>query len=208
MINTECKIAEPWLLSVDPGKRYAGAAMFKDGKLFRCGRPAPGTHAAKPDHELALDTVAAMLEWAQGSAHRFAVVAEWMVHRGYGNKTGGNLLELCGVAASLVSVARASGFEGVLTPVSEWKGSARKAVHQPWILNSLDPGELAILLRCTGEPESRLRAVASKEASDIVDAVGIGLWALGRDARLQKPGKKKAAPKAQGSGLPDPGGLY
>lgn len=203
MINTVSKISEPWLLAVDPGKRYAGCAMFKDGKLFRAGRPAPGEDRQIPDHELALLTIEGCLEWAQGSAESFGVCAEWMVHRGYGSKTTGTLLELCAVSGALVSIARASGFSGELVPVSTWKGSAKKTIHQPWILDTLNAEELAVLCRCTGESEARLRSVSSGAASDVVDAVGIGLWALGRDARLMKDRKPE-----QGSGLPDPGGLY
>jgi hypothetical protein len=47
----------------------------------------------------------------------------------------------------------------------QWKGSVPKTIHQPRILRKLDAQEARIAEACN---------------SDQIDAIGIGLWALGR----------------------------
>ena len=205
-------LTHPRILAVDPGKRYAGVAMFEDGLLVACGRPDPGTRVQAPDHALALMTGEAVVAWADETTEgSWAPVVEWMQHRGYRSKTSHTLSELCAVAGFVLGAAEGSG---ILAPVSEWKSTYPKTVHQPWILSALNAAELAILERATDRSVDQLRAVSQDAASDVVDAVGIGLWAVGRDARIHKPKAERKSRKApahdpgEGSGLPDPGALY
>lgn len=73
----------------------------------------------------------------------------------------GRLLELAN------ALKRASGGVGVAP--SAWKAQIPKSVHKSRILGNLDPAEF--------------RAIVSPADHNTIDAIGIGLWALGRSGR-------------------------
>jgi len=172
------------LLSVDPGKKYSGVAFFRDGVLVAADRPWPGRNSQLPDVELLLGTVAAVIEWGdQLEPAGYDVAAEWMEMRGRRSPTTYTLPPLWGVGASVAAIAKSRGFEGQLLPVSTWKGPLPKKKHHPMILAALTPAEVAVVVEATGQTLEALIAVQSADASDVVDAVGIGLVALGRDPR-------------------------
>jgi hypothetical protein len=56
-----------------------------------------------------------------------------------------------------------------------WKGSASKPVHHRRIWAKLNVGEQEIV-------KSSARGVADSKHHNILDAVGLGLWAIGRRA--------------------------
>jgi hypothetical protein len=58
---------------------------------------------------------------------------------------------------------------GVGVAPSAWKAQIPKSVHKSRILGNLDPGEF--------------RAIVSPADHNTLDAIGIGLWALGRSGR-------------------------
>lgn len=79
----------------------------------------------------------------------------------------------------LIDVALAAGIvigrvhcTKVRTPrPHQWKGTCPKEIHQRRVLALLDMSERAILEGC-GAPKSKLH--------NVVDAIGLGLWAAGR----------------------------
>jgi hypothetical protein len=164
------------LVAVDPGKRYCGMALFVDGRLVAAGRPNPGELARGHDNaELAAMTGRAGVAWARRhSPGPFSVVAEHMVARGASFKTT-SLLELCTVAGWICG----AGETGRLVTVSEWKSNYKKSVVHGWIAKELTAEEEAVLGAAVAELNPR-------ERGDVLDAVGIGLWALGRDVRRHK----------------------
>ncbi len=172
----ENPVAKPLpLVALDPGKRYSGIALFVGGRLKAAARPAPGEAARCADAELAAMTGRAVVAWARRMAKGpFDAVAEHMVARGASFKTT-SLLELCTVAGWLCGAADSAQ----LVPVSTWKSNYKKAVVHGWIAKELDAEEEAVLGAAVAQLNPR-------ERGDVLDAVGIGLWALGRDVRQHK----------------------
>ena len=74
--------------------------------------------------------------------------------------------------------AAALGYVRLLPP-SEWKGSTPKVVHHERMIEALDAGERAILAEA-------LRACPKRHHKEVLDAVGILLYGLGRIERTGK----------------------
>jgi len=142
------------LLAVDPGGACLGWAYFEGGLLRGCGLSR--TKAKTVDERAAHHR----RELACFFPDR--VVCERMTWRGRRSKaTPQDLMDLNVIAGAL-------GREWV-TP-AQWKGHAPKEIHQPRILKALDARERE-LVSCVKPPSLRHNAI---------DAVGIGLFALGR----------------------------
>ena len=79
-------------------------------------------------------------------------------------------------------VAARAGAQFVLVEPRTWKGGAPKGVTSLRVFDELDDAERA-LCEIPGAALRKLRAgrgVASGTGSDVLDAIGIGLWKLGR----------------------------
>lgn len=61
----------------------------------------------------------------------------------------------------------------------QWKGSVPKPIHNARIMSALDPAELAMVA-------DRQRAIPEKLRHNLIDALGITLWAIGRDVNRGK----------------------
>ena len=146
------------LLSIDPGVKALGWALWLDGSLARAGISTTKERAldrAIRDHRLAVpvaDTTALEeMRWRPGDA------------RSQPN-------DLLAVQAVGIGV---SSHPITLYPASRWKGPIPKRVHHDRIRKVLGQVELAIL----GE------AAQGAHAKEVLDAVGIGLYHLGRTNR-------------------------
>jgi hypothetical protein len=140
--------------AIDPGLTATGYAVFDTGVLVMAGIVRTSPKAALEDRIRKIHLALYDLP-----ADR---LVERMVVRGGRNK--GNPQILC----DLNLLAGALGNDWVVP--HQWKGMLPKEVHQPRILATLSPGEKALV-------------EAIKPASlrhNAVDAVGIGLYRLGR----------------------------
>ena len=159
------------LLAIDPGLRNPAYALFRDGVLVRASRvKIPGT-----THSLALGPrmveVAMLIKQAVGLDAVDDYVTEWpRVYRGIkGKGDPADLFPLAGVGMYLAGHYRV--FADAPT-APEWIGNLPKTTTG----NPLDSirGH-RIWSRLSDEERSRVTL-----SHDAVDAVGLGLWKLGR----------------------------
>lgn len=156
------------LLAFDPAVHHVAWAAFDGGRLARC--------------ELVRDKkLGAALE------QRFRASSGWQPMRVLieipqvyeQRKWEGDPNDLIDVAVTVGRVAQAFGPEG---PAAEfvrprrWKGTAPKEVVGRWIVKRLDDAEQNVLRTAKAPVPASLH-------HNIVDAIGIGLWALGRLGR-------------------------
>ena len=143
------------LLSIDPGLKTVGWAYWEGRELKCCG-------LSRTKHT---DTTKQAREhWAHLESWRDAdrKICEMMVWRGGRAKASpADLLKLNIVAGHL-------GTEWVAP--STWKGFCPKSIHQPRILKALTDQERALVMGC----------MPASLRHNVVDAVGIGLYYLGR----------------------------
>lgn len=178
------------LLALDPGVRDAGLAVFSAGELaaawwLRAEAPplapcdvcqqrrSPCPHSADPAQ------LAAMLDEARrlaGPLDGFGlVVTEWPYVPGPGRRLDpAPLLDLAGLAAALCCEAVRAGARVLRYAPVSWKGNLRKDRFQCQILASLTERERERV------PRSER---TGKYRSDPLDAVGLGLFVLGRLGR-------------------------
>lgn len=160
------------LLAVDPSLTCTGWARFFCGSLQGCG-------LIRPDRG---DPFASRVSLA-GHAFRGVsvdiLVIEWpQVYRATRSKGDPNdLLAVAGVAGGVLS--QVTALQRTLTPKpAEWKGQVPKEIHNARVLARLDDAERALV--DGAGPASLL--------NNAIDAVGLGLWALGRMASHVQPG--------------------
>ena len=149
------------LVAIDPGAKHLGWARFVDGVLSTCGlskASMPGAHA---------DNV------CEGSKHDRpdVVIVEQMSPRDLPNEA--DLLRVTETGCYVAGTLQPSTFR--LVPARTWKGSVPKDIHHRRVRAKLSPVELARL-------ERGLEGVAPRLQHNVLDAVGIGLYAVGRKA--------------------------
>lgn len=154
------------LVSIDPGIKALGWARFHDlgpgrpCELFSCGasRNASGT----------------LPEVARTHAERIArgvdvVALESMTVRGANSIPPQDLINVQTVGAI---VAASLTHRIVLLTPEEWKGTVPKSIHHPRIRAALSEAERGTLGGACD--------LAGANAKEVLDAVGIGLYYLGR----------------------------
>lgn len=145
------------LISIDPGVKYFAYAVFEDGVL--------------QDAEKCY--VNNVRRFANEHMPRALVCEKPVVYRHIPSNIVVDLAIAAGIVVS--SYQLATGAEVVWYTPTQWKGSRPKKDHQrDCILPSLSLDELSLIKIKT----SRTRQ--PKWDKDIVDAVGIGLYHLGR----------------------------
>lgn len=165
------------LLSLDPGIRGCGVAIFSDGLLsqaaYVCNPCLEGSGAAE---------AASMASWVQGFFSNWKVdeiAVEWpriyasRIREGSSKADPNDLLALTGVGAALVALlapARATSY----VP-SDWKGQLTKEATEARIRSRFHQYELEIAVRGA--------EAARSKAHNMFDAIGIGLHHLGRFER-------------------------
>jgi hypothetical protein len=153
------------LVSVDPGRDHIALACWVDRELARCtllavdGRQEIGAVATD---------LAALLE-SQDRAD--VVVVEYMCHRAGEAKSQAR--DLIDVTISGTAVAARLGDELIYVSATSWKGQAPKAVIQRRVVERLSGIEMTALA-------ATLCVVPRGRHHDLYDAVGIGLYHLGR----------------------------
>ncbi len=156
------------LVAVDAGKTKAGLAVFEVGPitpfgllLGACTVRIQGQHDSAERMRDALLAAAVRI----GAAYSIALVVEKPRKYTARRRAHADLDRLLDLVQALRD-ARPATFRA-LAP-SAWKGQVPKDVHGPRILRALAPAE---------------RCLVPANEHDAVDAVGIGLYALGRSRR-------------------------
>lgn len=146
-----------YLLAFDPGET-TGWALFRAGRLIAAGsaKSADGLEHYMPDE-------AEKTRW---------VLIELPQERHHGRKT--NVRSIITLAVRVGELKReweARGAEVELVWPTTWKGSVPKSIHNRRVLAALSEEERALLPK---------RPRAKKHDHNMLDAVGEGLWKLGR----------------------------
>lgn len=162
------------ILAIDPGVHHHGLALFKEQRLIHCGLvrgPAgPPTRRHVPLAVAAGGLAGRTAEWLDGWGAR--VVAELPQDRGQDRVPPADLIALSVVLGWTLGAL--AGQATLISP-ADWKGSTPKAKHQPRIIAALSAEEAALI------PSGAL-------AHNVIDAIGIGLWAVGRISGGRKRG--------------------
>lgn len=98
---------------------------------------------------------------------------------GKGSMTASQLADFNATAGQLV------GINGELFTPEVWKGAVPKHIHQPRILKALTPEERFVLKSVTEGMNGSL-------VHNVIDAVGIGMFSLGRLVPATTEAKEKA----------------
>lgn len=168
------------IVGIDPGVTSLGWAIALDTperwRLVEAGASsAPrGTTPAEAARIHAAAVRDAARYWADGRGLLVAIEA-MEHHASRGGSVAADLLSLAtigGFVAAAINPARAP----LLLPPSTWKGGVPKEIHHSRILAALVPSEAAIT-------QKTLAATSARSKKEVLDAIGIALFAAGRIAR-------------------------
>lgn len=161
------------LLAVDPGLRYPAAAWFVDGVLVKATRVKVKVDTSEQIAKRCRDVALAIAHWCPESPSSLCVEWPQIYTQDKSKGDPNNLVPLAGVGACLTGLFPDSS---ILSPKpKDWTGNVPKTDEgDPWD----SPRGQRVWERLS--PSERLCVVPSHDA---IDAVGIGLWALGRFQR-------------------------
>lgn len=160
-----------YLLAIDPGVHENYVARFADGVLF------------------------SVLDWPTGALIRSTYDVCIFERPQFDGRVHKHVIDLAVNAALLAGSTRAPLIRGV--EPREWKGSQRKPVHHLRIWRALSPAERKVLPDDTHDRITKAILKGAKDAwrkpsvtyygkakgseiHNVVDAVGLGLFQLGR----------------------------
>lgn len=154
------------VLAIDPGTKGIGWARFTPaGTLTEAGlarTTARGLHLAaiSLSYQIPKDP---------------EVYVEEMTYRpGDRRSVPRDLLRVQWIGAAVASAVSSAGIPIPVTP-AKWKGQVPKVIHHPRIVKALTAGEVECMDRGLADVPEGLR-------HNVLDAIGIGLWAVGRRA--------------------------
>jgi hypothetical protein len=167
-------------LYIDPGKHFHAAAGFTDGVLAQVQFFAPDARLNCREVRL-LDSL----------------VIEKPVLRGANGKDPNDCVDVFGAARLTEGYIVAHGGPAALYVIPEdWKGSFKKPPHHRKVWAELSPDEREVFARDAGhevdEIRDKIEAACQRlarsrkvtgyswKAHNLLDAVGLGLWHLGR----------------------------
>ncbi len=154
------------IVSIDPGTKCAGYAVFAESDteskpvMIRCG-------VFRGDDWI--DTANHTPEFSELDKENLKLIIEDPRIYPVTNVRPNDLMKLANSVGAIVAKVNAK-FTKLVTP-SRWKKSIPKTIHQKRILRCLSPEEKQILDNCLC-PKSLQH--------NVVDAIGIGLWHVGR----------------------------
>ena len=151
---------------VDPGLRGCGVAEFRAGELVRAAYvPNPMAGRGYEAHSALGEAVST---WVSDASERI-IIEHPVIYPSAAQQKGdlNDLLDVVAVGASVASGFRAHYIESV-SP-REWKGQVPKNIMTMRIASALSETERANIEKC-----------AAGLKHNVLDAVGIGLWKLGR----------------------------
>lgn len=164
------------LVTIDPGLRGCGVAAWRDAQLIQAAYITP----REPEESLA-NAVEAIAAAVVDYAHTFRAVLtgqveeiELVIERPQtyrGRASEGDANDLIAVAMVVGAIGVYLGEPWASATPHEWKGNAPKRVTEARARDKLSPRELSCVV---------LPGRDKKLCSNVWDAVGIGLWKLGR----------------------------
>lgn len=164
------------LLAVDPGTEEAGVALFAlpkkevvDVRLCAYSSTAPAKRRAPHVAQMVVIAGGDMLRGAGGDLCSTSLIVEDQQIYRHGPGVAVDPASILPVTLMAGGVLFGFlGAVGVMQPLpSEWKGQVKKMVMVRRILESLSASERALMQ-------------SVNDNHNVVDAVGLGLWALGR----------------------------
>lgn len=171
-----------WLLAIDPDTKTPGVALFRDGMLLNAYA-----------EEAAFDTVHFHLQCVGHSPERQHLVIE--CPQTYGGRAAGSsdanvLIRLARIVGRFEQMAFENGAQVHVVSPSEWKGNVPKhiCIQRAW--DELNEHERASV-KIKNAARAKLDAgegLKSGLAADALDAVALGLRALGRTGRAMVQG--------------------
>lgn len=157
------------VVSIDPGKK-TGWAYFQNGLLIQCGVE---TNFSMKEFVLYHPFINVSLVRASALQNPPVVIEKPVVYPR--DKVRPNdLITLAILVGEVKGVAESLGFEVELVTPRVWKGTVPKKIHNRRVLLELIPEELKLLPR---------RSRAKDYDHNMLDAIGLGLWKLGRTVR-------------------------
>lgn len=142
------------LIAIDPGT-ITGWALFLEGRLEVCGWTNPARWTTLVD--------VAGCDIPRGIT-RNVVIEEPTIYP-HSKADPNDIMKLQLKVGQLKNIFESRGFSVTLVQPRTWKRQVKKKVHHPRILKRLEPAEYII---------------ARDQRHDVLDAVGLGLWKLGR----------------------------
>lgn len=154
------------MICIDPGLRGVGVAKFDESNRSLSfaqyvKNPCERGRGYGAHHDLAIELR------EHGYTGGLLVIEHPRIYPGMPDKDLNDLLDVVAVGAACAVALRPWELQTVYP--SEWKGTVKKSVMLERIRKALSPEELA---RCEFTNKS--------DDEDLLDAVGIGLWRLGR----------------------------
>ncbi len=146
------------LIAIDPGAHAVGWASFESGELRKCGMA---------DRERVLDGLFSRVPSVN------AVIEQPQIYEQRAQKGDPNDLISVALTAGFVECALVFGGASEVQYVwpRKWKGGVKKNLHNARVLAQLEADELQALKQC---------GVFASKRHNVIDAIGIGLWRLGR----------------------------
>lgn len=146
------------LIAIDPGKT-TGWAAFLDGKLY----------AARATEKAELFKLPSSgWSWPSKSHPVIIEMPRWYPHD---QKDTNDLLDLSVLVGEYKRFYESQGCTVELVFPRTWKGTVPKPIHNKRVLAALTPDERRLV---------PLRPRAKTPDHNAVDAIGLGLWKLGR----------------------------
>lgn len=155
-------------VSIDCGLRGCGVGVFRDKKLLKAGyvkNPEQEKRGAVAWIAMAM-AVDAWLNLEQIDQVVLETMHSYELRQQKGDQN--DLLEVNGVAGALAGLL-ATGHNVTSYLPSQWKGQVPKDVHNKRVMNALTPDEADAFAACPASLKH-----------NVIDGVGIGLFALGR----------------------------
>lgn len=166
------------LIAVDPGLRACGLAYFADGALCHAALVhSPEKTARGGQCWIAMGWAVAEHLQQRGIVWNCGVVEQPQQYEARFMKGDrADITELTGVASAVALILSVKAPE-VQTPLpAAWKGQVKKDVHNRRALSRLLPHELQVI----DWPKKSGGAVNPALAHNVIDAVALGLWRIGR----------------------------
>lgn len=158
------------LLSIDPGTKNLGWALFEEERFVLGGCSRTSLRTRDDQVHVHVETIQAALR-SYGAGLRVYGALESMKHHSRRARSNPNDLLDVQMVGGLVAGHLCVRVRTL--PATQWKGSIPKSVHHERITRKLDAAELVVL-------QESVRDVPSGNHKEVLDAVGIGLYHLGR----------------------------
>ena len=153
------------LVSIDPGKHVSGYAIFFKCRLVECGMAKEAEDLTR--HWGRTSSVCCSLGWPETVTMEMPQIYDRRRWKGDPN----DLLPITAAGALLAGSLNPQIFK-VVTP-EEWKGQTPKEIQNDRDMGVLYPAELEVV---------EAAGITPSKIHNMIDAIGIGLWELKRNA--------------------------